>query len=323
MNNYFNADLQSVKKTALIVDEFFNCCFFSTVMKIVNREKIHSPGRWIAGMATGVVALVLASCASPQGGIPAPSPMVPTSSENSVGGVATAGLRSGATAVNRNSVDKMLNNPQHRSGLATGWGDEMDSRMTYTSFVRASSKPTGKISVIRYNDTDGAASMGVNTKYKASGLQTAAGGLVQWGVKSGWGMLPSYFWRGDRMVIGKKGKNYSLIVKNISANRVEVVLSVDGLDVIDGKSGSVRKKGYVIAPGKTLEVKGFRTSTSAVASFKFSSVGASYANFSGGTTRNVGIIGLAVYQDKASWQESQQRSGASPFAEAPPNQVRR
>ena len=102
----------------------------------------------------------------------------------------------------------------------------------------------------------------------------------------------------------------------------EVVLSVDGLDVIDGKAGSIRKKGYVIAPGKTLEVKGFRTSTSAVAAFKFSSVGASYANFSGGDTRNVGIIGMAVFQDKVSWQEARQRGGASPFAEAPSNQIR-
>jgi len=44
------------------------------------------------------------------------------------------------------------------------------------------------------------------------------------------------------MIIGKKGKTYSLMVKNKSANRVEVVLSVDGLDVIDGKASSVRKK---------------------------------------------------------------------------------
>ena len=40
----------------------------------------------------------------------------------------------------------------------------------------------------------------------------------------------------------KKSKTYSLMVKNKSANRAEVILSVDGMDVIDGKAASVRKK---------------------------------------------------------------------------------
>jgi len=286
---------------------------------------IHKRERLIHGMKRsallGMAGWVLASCAGPEAAAPAPMVEVPWNSP--VEGITTGGLRSGSGAANRSAIDKALNNPRQRTGLATGWGDEVNSKMSYTSFVRASSKPTGKIAMIRYNDTDGASSMGVNTRYKTSGMRSAAGGLVEWGVKSGWGVLPSYWWRGDRMVIGKKGKTYSLIVKNKSANRVEVVLSVDGLDVIDGKAGSVRKKGYVIAPGKTLEVKGFRTSTSAVAAFKFSSVGASYANISGGKTRNVGVIGMAVYLDKASWQEASQRGGASPFAEAPGNQIRR
>lgn len=326
MNNNNKAAKQSVEKTALNVDEFVNCCFFSRVMKIAERKKKQRMSRLGAGLVLGLAAWGLASCSGPRREMaPAPVmvPGIPSSQNQEVSGVATAGLRSGAGAVNRNSIDAILNNPRSRSGLATGWGSEVNSKMAYTSFVRASSKPTGKVAVIRYNDSDGASSMGVNTKYKTSGLQSAAGGLVEWGVKSGWGMLSSYWWRGDRMVIGKKGKNYSLIVKNKSANRVEVVLSVDGLDVVDGKAGSIKKKGYVIQPGKTLEVKGFRTSTSAVAAFKFSSVGASFSNLSGSDTRNVGIIGMAVYQDKVSWQESQQRGGASPFAEAPGNQVRR
>ncbi|MDA7888291.1 hypothetical protein N9A86_02770 [Akkermansiaceae bacterium] len=292
-------------------------------MKKADREENQSKGRYVVPLGIALVSLVLGSCGNNFEGAPAPAPMVGMPWNGPIKADGTAGFRSGGAAVNRNAIDGILNNPQSRSGLATGWGDEVNSKMAYTSFVRASSKPTGKIAVIRYNDSDGASSMGVNTKYKSSGLQSAAGGLVEWGVKSGWGMLPSYWWRGDRMVIGRKGKSYSLIVKNKSANRVEVVLSVDGLDVVDGKAGSVSKKGYVIAPGKTLEVKGFRTSTSAVAAFKFSSVGASYANFSGGDTRNVGVMGMAVYHDKASWQEAQQRGGASPFAEAPGNQVRR
>ena len=51
-------------------------------------------------------------------------------------------------------------------------------------------------------------------------------------------------------------------------------------------------------PGKTLEIEGFRTSTNTVAAFEFSSVSNSYANLRHGNTRNVGVIGIAVFTQK-------------------------
>ncbi len=190
--------------------------------------------------------------------------------------------------------------------------------MGYTDFVRTSSKPKF-LSSIRYNDSEGAKAMGVSRGTKGSGMQKAAGGLIEWGMSSGWGTLDNYWWRGERFVIGKKGRDYQLKVKNLSSTRVEVVLSVDGLDVIDGKAASVKKRGYIIAPGKTVVVKGFRTSNDAVASFKFSSVSGSYANLKHGKTRNVGVVGLALFTEsgREPWVEAQQRGSARAFAEAP------
>ena len=41
---------------------------------------------------------------------------------------------------------------------------------------------------------------------------------------------------GDRwFVVGDEGRRYSIVVRNNSDYRLEVVLSVDGLDVIDGR----------------------------------------------------------------------------------------
>ncbi|PQJ27936.1 hypothetical protein [Rubritalea profundi] len=100
-------------------------------------------------------------------------------------------------------------------------------------------------------------------------------------------------------------------------------MSVDGLDVMDGKSASTKKRGYMIEPGKTLSVKGFRTSDAAVAAFKFSSVDTSYSNLRHGTTRNVGVIGMAVFTEKGidPWRwnggELDARNAAQAFAEAP------
>ena len=103
--------------------------------------------------------------------------------------------------------------------------------MTYTDFQRAGAKPK-YVSTIRYNDSGGAKEMGVNRKMSGTGMQKAAGGLVEWGMSGGWGMLDNYWWRGERFVIGKKGREYQLKIKNISHVRLEVVMSVDGLDVI-------------------------------------------------------------------------------------------
>lgn len=67
--------------------------------------------------------------------------------------------------------------------------------------------------------------------------------------------------------------------------RLEVVLSVDGLDVLDGGPASFRKRGYVVPSHGQISVDGFRQSTDAVAAFRFSSVRESYANQKYGETR--------------------------------------
>ncbi|MGB6219531.1 hypothetical protein [Haloferula sp.] len=210
---------------------------------------------------------------------------------------------------------------EERPGLATGFGKQVREEWHKQSFVRDSSKPKGT-DRIYYNDREGVNAM-TGYKSKVEGLQTAAGGLVEWGIKGGFGYLPAYKSREKRFVVGSGGSAYSLVLKNRCRSRVEVVLSVDGLDVIDGKSASFSKRGYVIAPGDTLEVKGWRTGWDSVAQFEFSDVGGSYANQRHGNARNVGVIGLAVFGEKGvdpwKWmpRELDTRSTANPFAQAP------
>ena len=59
--------------------------------------------------------------------------------------------------------------------------------------------------------------------------------------------------------------------------RVEAVVSVDGLDAVDGKPASVGKRGYMIPAFGDVTIDGWRTSLSTVAAFRFSSVRDSYA----------------------------------------------
>lgn len=237
----------------------------------------------------------------------------------------TSGLRSGDRAVNRESIDAILNNPApaERPGLATGWGDEKSSHVRTVDFTRASSKPAGT-DVIYYNDKRGIAAM-TGSSQRVGAMQTAAGNLVEWGVKGKRGFLATYKENGygRRLVAGEAGEEYKIAVRNRCRSTLEIVASVDGLDVLDGKPASFAKHGYLIRPGETLEIDGFRTSYDRVAAFEFSSVANSYANLRHGDTRNVGIIGIAIFTQKgvSPWSrrtaETDRREGARAFAEAP------
>lgn len=265
-------------------------------------------------------------------------PGLPAAPATNVSDIVTGGLRSGDGAINRNNIDAVLNNPnrtaspakprmkaaEERPGLATGFGDAVKSPWNRQAFTRESSKPDGT-GVVYYNNREGIEAM-TGSKWKMGPLETAAGDKIEWGIKGGWGYLPTYkTWTSDsrRFVVGKQDSDYSIVVKNRCKSRLEVVLSVDGLDVIDGKPASFSKRGYVIAPGETLEVKGWRSSPETVARFKFSTVAGSYANLRHGDHRNVGVIGLAVFTEKDvdpwTWmpREVNDRITAEPFAKAP------
>jgi len=103
---------------------------------------------------------------------------------------------------------------------------------------------------------------------------------------------------GRFFVEGLQGRRYALRLINRTDRRVEVVATVDGLDVVDGKPGDyVRKRGYVLEPWQTYDVEGFRLDMGRVAAFRFSSVGASYAARTG-NARNVGVIGVAFFEER-------------------------
>ncbi len=268
--------------------------------------------KWIIGLKLGFIASLSAlfySCAAPSAA-PMAAPAVEVAA---IGG-------SVSDTSSRSTYKKSV--AQNRPGIATGWGDEIRSNVSVGDFRRASSSPAS-IASIYYNDKEGIKAMTSRWSNTGSGMQKAGNGLVEWGVKSSWGYLKNLHSGGKRFVEGKNGKNYELVVKNIAHSKLEIVLSVDGLDVLDGKPASIKKRGYIIAPGKTLVVKGFRKSEDAVAAFKFSTVRDSYANLSNHGTKNVGVIGMAIYtqKDVNPWKygsgEIKNRKGARAFSEAP------
>ena len=113
--------------------------------------------------------------------------------------------------------------------------------------------------------------------------------------------LDTFFHKGRYYVHGASGQRYTIRVTNPTSQRIEAVVSVDGLDVIDGESGDLRKRGYVVPAHGQVLIEGWRTSLSDVASFRFSSVGGSYAGKKG-KARNVGVIAVAIFAEQAAPQ---------------------
>jgi hypothetical protein len=54
--------------------------------------------------------------------------------------------------------------------------------------------------------------------------------------------FPTFWHRGRTWVLGEMGKRYLLRLHNDSWRRIEVVGSVDGRDVVDGRPASVEKR---------------------------------------------------------------------------------
>jgi hypothetical protein len=74
-----------------------------------------------------------------------------------------------------------------------------------------------------------------------------------------------------------------------------------------------------VDPRGELEVDGFRQSMDTVAAFRFGSVRGSYAAQKTGDSRNVGVIGVAIFNERGTnpfpWtaDEVQRRRDANPF----------
>ncbi len=114
--------------------------------------------------------------------------------------------------------------------------------------------------------------------------------------------LPTYSLKDRFYVQGNANERYIIRITNPTERRIEAVVSVDGLDVIDGENGDLRKRGYVVPPFGETRIEGFRTSQAEVATFRFSSVSGSYAGQKG-KARNVGVIAVALFEEQAENQQ--------------------
>lgn len=190
--------------------------------------------------------------------------------------------------------------------------------MRYTDFERASSTPFDT-ATIWYNDARLAA---MQADRAAERAEWVAFGPRHDGVRVSLRddrgtALPGIVVGGRVFVLGEEGQRYTVLLENRTAARFEALVTVDGLDVINGRAGSFANRGYILQPFGRVEIRGFRQSLDRVAAFRFGAVGDSYAA-QRGDARNVGVIGVALFAERGyvfdvDANEVELRDSANPF----------
>lgn len=241
-------------------------------------------------------------------------------------------------------ADKRSEVPAERPGLGTVFGESRYSPVRDVPFARDADTPTF-VASLHYNDAAGveAQRSRLLRRYEVTeplfrvlrpgrGTSSLWGGVIVRVVDEGGSSLPAYRIDDRVLLVGEAGQRYSIEIENRTNQRFEVVTSVDGLDVIDGRPASFAKRGYLAAPYATLRIDGYRRSMTQIAAFRFGSVRDSYANQTAEFgDRHVGVIGVALFSERgAAWpmsdsygpngphgpdldEEARRREGADPF----------
>lgn len=233
---------------------------------------------------------------------------------------APARAATGAPSERAEKRSQTLDAEAERPGLGTTWGETRSSRVSSAPFERANPNNPFAVTTLHYNDQSGIDAMlrGASlADFRTDGIPAARGMVTVRLLDDNGVPLPTLASNGRHFAMGEHGQRYSIELHNNTGNRLEAVVTVDGLDVIDGRPGSIAKRGYLVNPFATVEIDGFRQNMDEVAAFRFGSVRNSYAGRKG-DDRNVGVIGVAFFEERGSsfpWteQEIERRRRANPF----------
>lgn len=111
-------------------------------------------------------------------------------------------------------------------------------------------------------------------------------------------VLSPHYYRGEYWVAGSPGARYAIEIRNRIGERLLAVTSVDGVNVISGATAGWDQTGYVFSPGESYQITGWRKTDAEVAAFTFTASANSYAERTG-RPANVGVIGVAIFRERA------------------------
>lgn len=101
-------------------------------------------------------------------------------------------------------------------------------------------------------------------------------------------------------VEGRHKSEFTLRLTNNTSERKLFVISVDGLSIMDGEKASIESNGYIVNAYQEVDIPGWRLDSEEVAKFFFTvkEQEESYAEQTGHSDKNTGVIGLRVYNEE-------------------------
>ncbi len=104
--------------------------------------------------------------------------------------------------------------------------------------------------------------------------------------------------RGTSYIEALRHREYSVRLRNRTAERIAIALSVDGLNSIDARTTTARDaRKWVLGPYETITIDGWQVSSTTARRFFFTTEEKSYGNWLG-KTDNLGLIAAAVFREK-------------------------
>jgi hypothetical protein len=110
--------------------------------------------------------------------------------------------------------------------------------------------------------------------------------------------LHEYVHRGSTYIEATRGREFTIRLRNPTAQRVAVALAVDGLNTIDAKhSDAWSASKWVLEPYETAEISGWQVSDRSARRFFFTGERNSYGAKLG-VTQNLGVIEAVFYRER-------------------------
>jgi hypothetical protein len=113
------------------------------------------------------------------------------------------------------------------------------------------------------------------------------------------------YWKGGTYIIkqyleARRGENYGICIRNMTPERIGVVIAVDGRNIISGKKSDLKNSEamYIVNSYGHGRYDGWRTAGDRVHKFYFTDMADSYAMRTFSDSSAMGVIAVAVYREK-------------------------
>jgi hypothetical protein len=113
--------------------------------------------------------------------------------------------------------------------------------------------------------------------------------------------IPVYhnFHDGTNWIEAREGNKFEIRIRNNSYNRILAVVSVDGLNAINGRHEDPDKSpGYVLPSHDNIKIPGWKIDKEKVREFYFTNKENSYSRKLGAIEENIGVIAAAIFKEK-------------------------